>query len=82
MFFYNKGIEVDFYIPDEAMGVRVSFTIDDPITREREVRALRKMADVFPLRKALIITRDEEQTLYEEGLEIEVVPIWKWLLVL
>lgn len=38
------------------------------------------MADVFPLRMALIITRDEEQTLYEEGLEIELVPVWKRLL--
>lgn len=80
VFFYNKGVEVDFYMPHEAMAVQVSFSIDDPMTREREVRALRKIAHVFPLKQALIITRDEEQTLYEDGLEIEVIPIWKWLL--
>ena len=39
VFFYNKGIEVDFYIPDEGMAIQVSYSIDDPITREREVRA-------------------------------------------
>ena len=58
VFFYNKGIEVDFYIPDEGMAIQVSYSIDDPITREREVRALYKMSAVFGLKKTFIITWD------------------------
>ena len=80
VFFYNKGIEVDFYIPDIKTAIQVSYSIDDPVTREREVKALRKISEAFPVEKAFIITRDEEKTLSEEGLTIEVIPIWKWLL--
>lgn len=80
MFFYNKGIEVDFYVPDDGMAVQVSYSIDNPVTLEREVRAIQKLAEAFPVRKAVIETLDEERTVAEEGLQIEVWPIWKWLL--
>lgn len=80
MFFYNKGIEVDFYVPDDGLAVQVSYSIDNPVTLEREVRAIRKLAEAFPVRKAVIVTLDEERTVTEEGLQIEVWPIWKWLL--
>lgn len=80
VFFYNKNIEVDFYIPDEEMAIQVSYSIDDPLTREREVKALRKMSEVYPINKAFIITRDEEQSLSDDNLEITVLPIWKWLI--
>lgn len=80
MFFYNKGIEVDFYVPDDGLAVQVSYSIDNPVTLEREVRAMRKLAEAFPVRKAVIVTLDEERTVTEEGLQIEVWPIWKWLL--
>ena len=40
VYFYNKGIEVDFYVPNEKMAIQVSYSISDSITREREIRAL------------------------------------------
>ncbi|MDR0894564.1 MAG: ATP-binding protein [Prevotellaceae bacterium] len=80
LFYYNKGVEVDFYIPDKRMALQVSYSIDDPLTREREVKALSRLAEVFSLDKVAIVTRDEEDTLIENGLRIEVVPVWKWLL--
>lgn len=80
VFFYNKGVEVDFYIPDEEMAIQVSYNIDDLITREREVRALCKMSEVFSIKKAFVITWDEERTISRNELGIEVVPVWKWLL--
>jgi len=34
-----------------------------------------------PLKRAIIITRDEEYVIKKEnGLTIEVKPVWKWLL--
>lgn len=80
VFFYNKGVEVDFYLPNEEMAIQVSYSIDEPLTREREVRALRKIVEVYSLKKAFIITRDEENIISEYGMDIEVVPVWKWLL--
>lgn len=80
VFFYNKGVEVDFYIPDEEMALQVSYSIDDSITREREVKALYQMSQVFSIKNAFIITWDEESTISKDGLDIEVIPVWKWLL--
>lgn len=80
VFFYSKGVEVDFYVPSDSLAVQVSYSVDDPMTRQREVRALKRLTAAFPIEKAVIVTRDEEQTISEEGLEIAVVPIWKWLL--
>jgi predicted AAA+ superfamily ATPase len=37
------------------------------------------MSKQIEVKKMLIITRDEEGTLVEEGREIEIVPVWKWL---
>lgn len=80
VFFYNKGVEVDFYIPDEEMALQVSYSVDDSITREREVRALYQISQVFSIKNAFIITWDEESTISQDGLDIEVIPVWKWLL--
>ena len=32
------------------------------------------------LRRCIIVTRDEEENVSSDGLTIDVVPIWKWLL--
>jgi predicted AAA+ superfamily ATPase len=50
-------------------------------TSEREINALVKLHAFEPLQRALIITRDDEYTFQKDnGLTIEVKPIWKWLL--
>jgi len=39
-----------------------------------------KLAQQIKLDKMLIITKDEEETIIENEIKIEVIPIWKWLL--
>ncbi len=80
LFCYNRNIEVDFYIPDESLAIQASYSIQDDDTRAREVNALVALNKIEPLKKACIITYDEEDTLEVNGLKIDVVPIWKWLL--
>lgn len=79
LYFYNRNMEVDFYVPDESLAVQVSFSIKDD-TRNREVSALVALNGICPLKRAMIITYDEEDVLENDGLAIEVVPVWKWLL--
>ena len=62
------------------MAIQVSYSISDSITREREVRALVKLASVFDVAKAIIITRHEESVIEQDGMRIDVIPIHKWLL--
>ena len=80
LYYYNKNIEVDFYIPEEAMAIQVSYSLEDPETRKREINALSLLHKAFPLKKALVITYDEEGIMETNGLTIEIVPVWKWLL--
>ena len=80
VFFYNQGVEVDFYIPECETAIQVSYTISEQDTLEREAKALVKLSSFMPCNRLLIITKDEEKTINIDGKEIKVTPIWKWLL--
>lgn len=81
VFFYNRGIEVDFYIPDESLAIQVCYNLDNSDgTFERETSALLKLSNVLECKKLMVITRDSEQILEIDHKVIEVIPVWKWLL--
>lgn len=80
LYYYNKNVEVDFYIPDDAIAIQASYSIQNAETRVREVSALIALNKLYPLKRAIIITYDEEETIEESNLIIEVIPIWKWVL--
>ena len=81
LYFYNKNIEVDFFVPDEAYAVQASYSISDEETRKREVDGLKKLHTFSPLKRMVIVTFDEEGTIkFDDGSNIEVIPAWKWLL--
>lgn len=80
LYYYHKTIEVDFYVPDESLGIQVSYSLRDFGTKEREVGALAKMDKVFNLQRLMIITMDEEDSIRLGDKTVEVIPIWKWLL--
>lgn len=80
LYYYNKNIEVDFYIPETKTAIQVSYTLSQSDTREREIKALLKLSQVYPLDKLQIITWEEDSLIEEGGLSIEILPLWKWLL--
>lgn len=81
LYYYNKNVEVDFYLPDNHTAIQVCYNLSDAKTYEREVGALVKLHEYEPLNNAIIITRDVERTIQlPNGLQIEVIPVWKWLL--
>lgn len=81
LYYYNKNIEVDFYVAEEAYAVQVSYSICDEETRKREVEGLRKLHIFQPLKRMVIVTYDEEETIrLDDDSVIEVIPAWKWLL--
>ncbi|KAA6302909.1 MAG: hypothetical protein EZS26_000804 [Candidatus Ordinivivax streblomastigis] len=80
LFFYNKNVEVDFFIPKEHRAIQVSYSAADDLTRQREIKALLKLSEVYALKQLEIVTYDEEATIQENGLTIYIVPVWKWLL--
>jgi len=81
VYFYHNNVEVDFYIPEVQLAVQACYHLNDTeTTRKREVKALLQFAKHVEVKKMVIITKDEEDIISEGGMEIEVLPIWKWLL--
>ena len=81
LYFYNKNIEVDFFVAVQKYAVQVSYSIADEETRNREVRALEKLNEFLPLQKSVIVTYEEEENIILPGGQVvEVIPAWKWLL--
>lgn len=80
VFFYNHGIELDFYVPEAKLAVQVCYSLSDSDTFKRETTSLLKATSVLESETLLIVTRDEEKTIEISGNVIHVVPIWKWLL--
>lgn len=81
VFFFENNVEIDFYIPSESLAIQVSLQVlDDIDTKEREPRAFAKLNNFIPDSKCILITNSEETNLEYDGIDIEVIPIWKWLL--
>ena len=81
VFFYNKNVEVDFYIPDATTAIQVSYNPKkSDETWERESTALIKLSKVLDCKRLIILTYELEENIELKGLNIEVIPVWKWLL--
>ena len=81
VYFYHNGVEVDFYVPEIQLAVQACYKLNDSeTTYKREINALLQFAKRTEIKKMLIITKDEENIISENGTDIEVVSIWKWLM--
>lgn len=81
VFFYNHGVEVDFYIPQTETAIQVCYTMNDAEgTFERETRALVKLQSRLSCRRNIVVTYGDEGVIEGDGIKIEVIPIWKFLL--
>ncbi len=80
LYYLKKQTEVDFYIPENKTLIQVSYNISDITTEKRETNALLKLSKFVEAEKFMIITRDQEKKIEINGIVIDVIPIWKWLL--
>ena len=81
VYFFENHVEIDFYVPSQKLAIQVSMQVlDNMDTKERETRAFVKLKNFIPDAKCILITNSEEDTLNLDGIQIDVVPVWKWLL--
>ena len=80
VYFYNKNVEVDFYVTSQECLIQVAYSIANAETKNREVSSLLKVAKHLNAKRLLIITYNEEQTIEVNNNIVEVIPLWKWLL--
>ncbi len=80
VYYFNRNIEVDFYVPDEKLAIQASFRMSEEATLEREIKALVALHGLYETQRNLIITYEDEGIMERDGIEIEIIPVWKWLL--
>lgn len=79
LFYFRNGFEVDFFIPGEEL-IQVCYSLEEPATRKREISSLHKVYDKNPVKRLTIVTYSTEEIINENGMEIKVMPAWRWLL--
>ena len=60
--------------------LQVAYDLDDLKTRERELKAIADAAGELPDTENIILTYEEEDAIVYNGVEISVLPVWKWIL--
>lgn len=82
--FYLKsqktGIDIDFYVPASKTAIQVAWEVNDT-SKEREVGNLIKLADNFDeVENLIIVTHGEETEIQQEDKIIQLMPLYKFLL--
>lgn len=81
VFYFENNVEIDFYVPEEKLAIQVSLKVLEQMeTREREFGAFVKLQKFIKDAKCVVITNSEEAETDYEGINVNVVPVWKWLL--
>ncbi|MEK7504423.1 MAG: ATP-binding protein [Patescibacteria group bacterium] len=82
--YYYKTVqdyEVDFFLPKENAFIQVSQHFDALETQERELRAITAaVLEQKGVTTHIVVTERDKQTIDREGLHIQVVPLYEWLL--
>lgn len=76
---HESNAEVHFLIPEKREVIQVCYELNE-INMEREIRSLQKVSEEIDAKRFLILTLDQEREIIRNGLKIEVMPVWKWLL--
>lgn len=77
----TEDYEVDFFLPKEGLLIQVVQHFDSLETQERELRALVGAANERKEVKNLVLITESEKGEFErEGVKIQAVPLYEWLL--
>ncbi len=83
VFFHRNAVECDFVVMEKEEvreALQVTLSLADPDTREREIKGLLAACKRFKLDRGFIISREEEEEFSKDGVDIKVIPAYKYLL--
>lgn len=75
-----NGYEIDFYLPEKGDLIQVSQHLENPDTRERELRALEDALAHTPAKKALILADANQEGIELNGVPVSIRSTAEWLL--
>ena len=74
------GFEVDFYLPDHNQLIQVAKNMTDPVTRERELRALRIAVHALKAKQAIVLSSANDEDVNVDGVNVQIRSLSEWLL--
>ena len=84
VFYYkDTSSQVDFVVAKDGNVrelIQVSYDISNEKTRKREIRGLKNAAKQLKCNNLTLITFEDNETIEEDGLTINVIPATEWLL--
>jgi predicted AAA+ superfamily ATPase len=82
VYYYRGKQECDFITEDKGLlntAIQVCFELNDG-NREREIGGITDAMNELGIKQGLILTYNQEETIANDGKEIAVVPVWRWLI--
>ena len=83
IYYFKKEKECDFLIFKDRKvqeAIQVTVSLENQETYKREIDGLINAMKEYNLKNGTIITRNERKSLEIDGMVINVIPIWQWLL--
>ncbi len=81
IFYYlSAGGEVDLCVEKERVFYQVCMDLSDPLTRQRELKALVAALRENPRWRGVVVTLEQDENLELDGQEIRIIPAYKFLL--
>ena len=81
IYYWKQKHEVDFVVKrgrEVEEIIQVCWDIEE--AKEREIKGLLEASRFFGIKRGVIVTGDFEGEEEVEGVRIEYIPLWKWLL--
>lgn len=81
--YYSNNFECDFLLMENEKvceAIQVCFDINDIDTKNREEKGLINVCREFQLKRGLILTIYDEQKYTVNGITIEIMPVYKYIL--
>lgn len=82
IFFYKEKSECDYVFLDEKdrfHAVQVSYSLSDAETKSREIEGIVAACKRLGIKRGKIITMAEEKDFTSEGIDVEILPAFKFL---
>jgi len=76
---FKERKECDFVVNNQV-AIQVCWDIRDPETLKREIGGLKEACNYFHLKEGYIVTYEEKDSLWENGIHIRIIPAYELVL--
>lgn len=84
LYYHSIKHECDFIIREKSVitqAIQVTVSLEDEQTKKRELKGLVEAMETHKLKEGIILTENEESSIEINNKTINIMPIWKWLLI-